>query len=505
MQGTMLIDSKPRFGVGIPFHGLEASTGEAMAPVYGSALPQDVEDAADAAARAFRIYRNTPRAERAAFLERIADNIVAISEELLDRAMKETGLPRGRLDGELARTVNQLRIFAGVAREGDYLDRRHVAALPDRQPIPRPDLRLMNVPLGPVVVFGASNFPLAFSVAGGDTASALAAGCPVVVKAHSAHPGTSELVAGAVAEAVAASGLPAGVFGILYDAGIEAGSCLVADPRIKAVGFTGSARAGKALLRIAQMRPEPIPVYAEMSAINPVLLFPAALEERAEAIAATFVPALTSSCGQMCTAPGLLIAVAGPALDRFLAAAGARISSTPAAIMLTPAIAANHRDGALRLAATPGVTAVAVGGAAGPREGQASLYCVDAPILISNTSLAEEVFGPTALVVQCSDVGEMTAVLSSIGGQLTLSVHVADDDIQAVHAMWPLIEDKAGRIINGAFGTGVEVCEAMVHGGPWPATSDPRTTSVGTRAIDRFVRPVCYQNLPDALVPPDLR
>ncbi len=505
MQGTMLIDGKPRFGAGISFHGIEASTGEAMAPAYGSALPQDVDDAADAAARAFRVYRNTPRVERAALLERIADNIVAVGEQLLDRAMKETGLPRGRLDGELARTVSQLRMFADVVRKGDYLDRRHVAALPDRQPFPRPDLRLMNVPLGPVAVFGASNFPLAFSVAGGDTASALAAGCPVVVKAHPAHPGTSELVAGAVADAVAASGLPAGVFGILFDSGIEAGSRLVADPRIKAVGFTGSARAGKALLRIAQTRPEPIPVYAEMSAINPVLLFPAALEERAEAIAAAFVPALTGSCGQMCTAPGLLIAVAGPALDRFLATAGEKVASTPAATMLTPAIAANHRDGALRLAAMPAVTAIAVGGAAGFREGQAGLYCVDAPAFISNTALAEEVFGPTALVVRCSDLGEMAAVLLSIGGQLTLSVHVADDDVVAVHAMWPLIEDKAGRIINGAFGTGVEVCEAMVHGGPWPATSDPRTTSVGTRAIDRFVRPVCYQNLPAALVPPDLR
>jgi len=505
MQGTMLIDGKPRFGAGARFHGLDAVTGEALSPAYGSALPQDVDDAAAAAAAAFRIYRAVPRADRAAFLDRIAVAIEALGDRLVERAMLETGLPRGRIEGERARTVGQLRLFGDVLRAGDYLDRRRVAALADRKPLPRPDLRMMNVPLGPVAVFGASNFPLAFSVAGGDTASALAAGCPVVVKAHPAHPGTSELVAEAVAAAIGQSGLPAGVFGLLHDAGIDAGSRLVADPRIKAAGFTGSARAGKALVAIARSRPEPIPVYAEMSAINPVLLFPAALEERAEAIADSFVPALTGSCGQMCTAPGLLIAVDGPALDRLLVAAGAKIAATPAATMLTPGIAANHAAGAARLAATPGVETIALGAEAGAREGRAGLFGVDAPAFLSNDSLAEEVFGPTALVVRCPDVEGMAEVLAAIGGQLTLSLHVADDDIPAVRAMWPLIEDKAGRIINGAFGTGVEVCEAMVHGGPWPATADPRTTSVGTRAIDRFVRPVCYQNLPEALLPADLR
>ncbi len=505
MQGTMLIDGKPRFGAGARFHGLDAVTGEALSPAYGSALAQDVDDAAAAAAAAFRIYRAVSRADRAAFLDRIAAAIEGLGDRLVERTMLETGLPRGRIEGERARTVGQLRLFGDVLRAGDYLDRRRVAALADRKPLPRPDLRMMNVPLGPVAVFGASNFPLAFSVAGGDTASALAAGCPVVVKAHPAHPGTSELVAEAVAAAIGRSGLPAGVFGLLHDAGIDAGSRLVADPRIKAVGFTGSARAGQALVAIARSRPEPIPVYAEMSAINPVLLFPAALEERAEAIADSFVPALIGSCGQMCTAPGLLIAVDGPALDRFLAAAGTKIAATPAATMLTPAIAANHAAGAARLAAISGVETVALGAEAGPREGRAGLYCVDASAFFSDASLAEEIFGPTALLVRCSNADEMAEVLLAIGGQLTLSLHVGDDDVPMVRSMWPLIEDKAGRIINGAFGTGVEVCEAMVHGGPWPATADPRTTSVGTRAIDRFVRPVCYQNLPEALLPADLR
>lgn len=504
MQGTMLIDGRPRFGAGAAFHGVEAATGEALSPAYGSARPRDVDDACAAAQAAFAVYRGISRPKRAEFLDRIAAEILALGDALIERAMAETGLPRPRLEGERARTVGQLRLFGEVIRDGACLDRRLVAALPERSPQPRPDLRLMNVPLGPVAVFGASNFPLAFSVAGGDTAAALAAGCPVVVKAHPAHPGTSELVGQAVVRAVAGCGLPGGMFGLIFDAGVEAGARLVADPRIKAVGFTGSARAGLALLRIAQARPEPIPVYAEMSSVNPVLLFPGALAARAEAIAEAFVPALTGSCGQLCTAPGLLLAVEGEGLERFLATAATKIAAVKPAIMLTPAIAAAHAAGAARLAAREGVETVAAAARGGAREGSAGLFAVAATEFLGHPELGEEVFGPTALVVRCREVGDFARVLSAIGGQLTIALHLADGDLAAARELLPLIETKAGRIIADGFGSGVEVCPAMMHGGPFPATSDARTTSVGTRAIDRFLRPVCYQNLPAALLPDDL-
>lgn len=505
MQGKMLIDGRSRFGSGPRFFAIEARSGESLDPAYGSAAAQDVDDACAAAEAAFAVYRQASRQDRAALLERIAQAILDLGDALIVRAMQETGLARARLEGERARTVGQLRLFGEVIREGTYLDRRLVSALPERAPLPRPDLRMMNIPLGPVAVFGASNFPLAFSVAGGDTAAALAAGCPVVVKAHPAHPGTSELVGQAIAAAVASCVLPGGVFGLVFDAGIEAGARLVADPRIKAVGFTGSARAGLALLRIAQARPEPIPVYAEMSAVNPVLLFPGALQARAEAIARSFVPALTGSCGQLCTAPGLVFGLAGEGFERFLAAVATGIAAVPAATMLTPAIAAAHEAGSARLAAHSGVETLARGEAGGARQGRAGLFATSEAEFLADPVLAEEVFGPTALAVRCRDLAGLERALAAVGGQLTVSLHLAESDYPAARALLALAAEKAGRVIVDGFGSGVEVCPAMVHGGPFPATSDGRTTSVGTRAIDRFLRPVCLQNLPQALLPEDLR
>ncbi|WP_256692687.1 aldehyde dehydrogenase (NADP(+)) [Burkholderia mallei] len=357
----------------------------------------------------------------------------------------------------------------------------------------------------PVAVFGASNFPLAFSVAGGDTASALAAGCPVIVKAHGAHPGTSELVGRAIQAAVRECGLPAGVFSLLFDASREIGQALVADPRIKAVGFTGSRRGGVALMRIAAARPEPVPVYAEMSSINPVVLMPGALAARHDAIAQQFVASLTLGAGQFCTNPGLILAIDGPALRAFEKAAAAAIDAAAAQTMLTPPIHASYREGVARLASHRAVERLGEGPAGGPFAARAALFATTADALLWHAELRDEVFGPASLVVRCADADALHRVLKSLEGQLTIAAHLGERDAPLFAALRPTLERRAGRILVNGFGTGVEVGHAMVHGGPFPATSDPRTTSVGARAIERFLRPVSYQDVPDALLPDALR
>ena len=434
----------------------------------------------------------------------LAAAIEALGEELIERAMSESGLPAARLAGERARTVGQLRLFARVVRDGAWQDARIDPALPERQPLPRPDLRLRQVALGPVAVFGASNFPLAFSVAGGDTASAWAAGCPVVVKGHPAHPGTSELVGRAIQKAVAACGLPEGVFSLLTGTAHELGAALVADPRIMAVGFTGSRAGGLALVRIAAARPVPIPVYAEMSAVNPVLLLPAALAARAEELARGFVASLTLGAGQFCTNPGLLLAIAGPDLDRFVAAAAAALAQVPAATMLTPGIHAAYERGVDAFAARAEL--VARGGAGqGPHACRAALLATDARSFAAEPALAHEVFGAAALLVRCADAAELVALVEGLEGQLTATLQLDPADHPLARRLLPLLERRAGRILAQGWPTGVEVGHAMVHGGPYPATSDGRTSSVGTLAIRRFLRPVCYQDLPDDLLPPALQ
>lgn len=420
--------------------------------------------------------------------------------------MAETGLPRARLEGERGRTCGQLRLFASVVRAGEWLDLRLDPALPERAPMPRVDLRQQHIPLGPVTVFGASNFPLAFSVAGGDTASALAAGCPVVVKAHSAHPGTSELVGRAVQAAVAKCQLPEGVFSLLFGAGREVGQALVADPRIQAVGFTGSRAGGLALLATAQARPQPIPVYAEMSSINPVFLLPEALKARGGEIAEGFVASLNMGAGQFCTNPGLVIGVKGPDLDAFLEAAGEAVKGSTAQTMLTPGIHAAYQQGVDTLATHPKVREIARGQAGeGPNQCQPGLYVTQAADFLADETLQAEVFGATSLVVACADVSEMKAVAESLEGQLTATLQMDDGDLEAARRLLPVLERKAGRILANGWPTGVEVCHAMVHGGPYPATSDSRSTSVGSAAIQRFLRPVCYQNLPAGLLPEALQ
>ena len=505
LTGELLIGGESRMGTQGEIKGVNPATGETLEPAFGGATRADVDEAAALAAAAFGPYRSLPYETRATFLEAIAEHIEAIGDDLIVRVMAETGLPRARLEGERARTTGQLRLFASVLRDGGFLEARIDPAMPDRKPLPRPDLRLRNVPLGPVAVFGASNFPLAFSVAGGDTASALAAGCPVIVKAHPAHPGTSELVGRAIQAAVAAVGLHPGVFSMIHDSGYEMGAALVADPRVKAAGFTGSRRGGLALAAVAQGRPEPIPFYAEMSSINPVILLPEALKARGPAIAPDFVAALTLGAGQFCTNPGLILALDGPELEAFVAAAGQAVAAAPAAVMLTPGICQAFSHGVEALVAAPEVTTVARGQAGEGHTGQAALFSVSGKAFLANPRLHEEVFGAASIVVRCADEDELQAVIDALEGQLTIALHLDAGDHALAGALLPSLELKAGRILVNGFGTGVEVAHAMVHSGPFPATSDARATSVGTLAIARFLRPVSYQNLPEALLPAELK
>ncbi|GGX96377.1 2,5-dioxovalerate dehydrogenase [Litchfieldella qijiaojingensis] len=505
-QGTSLIGQQAVIGDQAVIRAIDPASGEVLAPEYPGLDRDAVARACQLAEVAYATYRESSLDDRAAFLEDIAAEIEAIGDDLIERAMAETGLPRARLEGERGRTCGQLRLFASVVRAGEWLDVRIDPALPERAPMPRVDLRQRHIALGPVAVFGASNFPLAFSVAGGDTASALAAGCPVVVKAHSAHPGTSELVGRAVQAAVAKCGLPEGVFSLLFGSGNEIGQALVADPRIQAVGFTGSRRGGQALMATAQARPQPIPVYAEMSSINPVFLLPAALQARGKEIAEGFVASLNMGAGQFCTNPGLVLGVKGEALDAFLAAAGEAVAASAAQTMLTPGIHGAYEDGVGALAGHAKVREVARGQVGeGPHQCQAGLFAASAADFLTDDALQAEVFGASALVIECADGAEMQRVAESLEGQLTATLQMDDGDLDTARALLPTLELKAGRVLTNGWPTGVEVCHAMVHGGPYPATADSRTTSVGSAAIQRFLRPVCYQNLPAGLLPEALQ
>ncbi|WP_428332759.1 aldehyde dehydrogenase (NADP(+)) [Novosphingobium sp.] len=485
------------------FRSITAYTGAPDGPAFRVDGVAQVAAACVAADAAFDTYRALAREPRAVFLETIALEILGLGDDLIIAAMRESGLPRARLEGERGRTVGQLRLFAAVVRQGGWAGLRIDPAQPDRQPLPRPDLRLRFIPLGPVAVFGASNFPLAFSTAGGDTAAALAAGCPVVVKGHPAHPETGAMVAAAIARAVAACGLPAGVFGHLVGPSNDLGAALVSDPHIAAVGFTGSRAGGLALARLAQARPVPIPVYAEMSSINPVLLLPAALQARGPALGAGFAGSLTMGAGQFCTNPGLILAIEGAGLDEFITAAAHAVAKADAQVMLTRGIADAYRAGVSGLAAN--ARTLAQGAPGEGVSGGAALFETTAAAFMANPDLAHEVFGASAVVVRCADAAELLAVLRGLEGQLTATVQMDDADEALAAQVLPVLERKVGRILANGWPTGVEVGHAMVHGGPFPATTDARTTSVGSLAIDRFLRPVSYQNLAQRLLPPELR
>ena len=505
VSGKFFIGAE-RVGASRTFRAINPATGDSLEPDFAAAGEDAVERACALAWSAFDSFRELDSELRARFLEAIAEQILALGDDLLERGHMESGLPIARLTGERARTVGQLRLFADELRKGGWLGIRVDPALPDRKPAPRSDLRQRQVPLGPVVVFGASNFPLAFSVAGGDTAAALAAGCPVIVKGHSAHPGTSELVAQAIVAALKLCNLPPGVFSLLNGNSRALGAALVAHPFVKAVGFTGSRSGGLALMKIASERAEPIPVYAEMSSINPVFLLPHALATRAESLGKEFVGSLSLGVGQFCTNPGLILALQSAQLDRFIDSATAALNQVVPGVMLTPGIHEAYEKGVARLLQHPQVSALARGvEAKGKHCGRGALFSVAARDVLQHPELLDEVFGPSSVVIRCSDESQLLEVLEHLEGQLTATVHLdAQDELLAARLL-PVLERKAGRLIANGWPTGVEVSHAMVHGGPFPATSDGRSTSVGTSAIERFLRPVCYQDFPDSLLPGPLR
>lgn len=488
------------------FQGINPATGESLPGLFQEATPAEVAQACERAAEAFTIYRKKSGAEKALFLEQIATEIEALGDELLNRAQAESGLPLGRLTGERGRTTGQLRLFAAYLRDGSWVNARIDTALPDRQPLPRPDLRQMLRPLGPVGVFGASNFPLAFSVAGGDTASALAAGCPVVVKAHPAHPGTSQLVGEAISRAIAACGLPGGTFSLVHGRTVAVGMAIVEHPAIKAIGFTGSWRGGKAIFDAANRRPEPIPVYAEMGSTNPVFFLPQLLKEKGTAMAQNYVGSVTLGVGQFCTNPGLAIVQQSAEASAFVQAAGEHIAGSQPATMLTQGIRQAFQTGLGKLSSAEGVRVVAQASAGESfANGTPTLLSTSAEALLANPAIAEEVFGPSSVVVEASTREQLLAVAAGLEGHLTATVYGTDAELLEYADLLEILEQKVGRLLINGFPTGVEVSHAMQHGGPYPATTDSRSTSVGTNAILRFARPVCYQNFPDALLPDELK
>ncbi|WP_137109384.1 aldehyde dehydrogenase (NADP(+)) [Rhodobacter sp. SY28-1] len=478
----------------------QSSPAHGPARTFSAGTPSHVDAACEAAEAAFPAYSTTSNCERAAFLNRIADEIEARGAEITEIGTQETGLPAARLDGERGRTVGQLRLFATHIQAGGWLDRRHDPALPERQPAPRPDLKMIQRPVGPVAVFGASNFPLAFSVAGGDTASALAAGCPVVVKGHSAHPGTGEVVAQAIDAAIKATGSPAGTFSLVQGGKRDVGEALVQNPFIKAVGFTGSLAGGRALFNLCAARPEPIPFFGELGSVNPMFLLPAALAARGEAIAKGWAGSLTLGAGQFCTNPGIAVVIDGPDADAFVEAAKAAVGAVGPQTMLTDGIAEAFRAGRDRVARGSGVRSVLTS-TCDLRNATPYLFEVSGADWLADHNLAEEVFGPLGLIVRVRHASEMQAIARSLEGQLTCTLHLEAEDMDLARLLMPLLERKAGRVLANGFPTGVEVVDAQVHGGPYPASTNFGATSVGTLSIRRWLRPVAYQNMPDELLP----
>ena len=506
LNGASIVASEPQPLGEQFFYAFNPATGEQLEPGFAEASAEQVDAAVTAAENAFDDYRNRPISVRADFLIEIAEQLEVVGAELVVRANQETGLPQARLEGELGRTVNQLRMFSDFIRAGKHLQTQIDPALPERQPLPRPDLRMTQIPLGPVAVFGASNFPLAFSVAGGDTAAALAAGCPVVVRAHPAHPGTCELAAAAIDRAVEKQALPKGIFSLLQGSGHQIGAELVRHPLLQAVAFTGSQAGGRALFDLAAARPTPIPVFAEMGSVNPIFVLPQALQNGGKGLAQQYAESIALGTGQFCTNPGLLFAVASPALAGFAAAVELKLNGMTAAPMLHRGIKLNYQHRFRGLTAISGVDV---------NTGQDPVGddCFVAPALLKTTAecfladsqIAEEVFGPLSVLVVCKSFEQLRECAKSLQGQLTATIHAGTDEEHLCRKLFAILERKAGRLLLNGFPTGVEVCHAMVHGGPYPATTDSRSTSVGSEAVRRFLRPVCLQNFSPALLPDELQ
>ncbi len=509
LSGVSLIGDQNGRAGNLSFRGVNPETGAVLDPVFHSATGDELERAVALAGTAFPIFAALDGRARAALLRKIADGLSEAVSAIVERAQLETGLPQARLQGELGRTTGQLKLFAEVLEEGSWVGARIDEALADRKPLPRADLRSMLRPLGPVAVFGASNFPLAFSVAGGDTASALAAGNPVVVKAHPAHPGTSEIAGRVIQQAVKESGLPAGVFSLLFDAAIDVGVALVKHPGIKAVAFTGSAKGGQALMRLAAEREEPIPCYAEMGSTNPLFILPGAMRERSAALAQGLQGSFTLGSGQFCTKPGVVF-VPNDRSERFVEALRSGVSGLGQHGMLTHEIAAKYgkaieqrlSDGRAKLLAGTPQGGVDAGACAA---GSPTVFGISLDEFLEHSELGEEVFGPTTLLVHYGSEAELLAAAAKLHGHLTATIHGTDEDLEKAQELVRVLETKVGRILFNGYPTGVEVCHAMVHGGPFPATSDGRSTSVGTQAMLRFARPVCYQDFPDAALPAELK
>jgi alpha-ketoglutaric semialdehyde dehydrogenase len=488
------------------FRAVNPAAAEEFPPAFHEATAAEIEQAVGKAEHAFPEYAAKSGKERARFLEAIAERIDALGDPLIRRCCEETGLPEARISGERGRTVGQLKLFGSLLGEGSWVDARIDTADPNRKPVPKPDIRSIQKALGPVGVFGASNFPLAFSVAGGDTASALAAGCPVVFKGHPAHPGTCEMIGSAIREAARDTAMPEGTFSLLQGKSADVGMTIVRHPSIKAIGFTGSFGGGKAIFDAATRRPEPIPVYAEMGSTNPVFILPGALREKGDEIAAGLVASATLGVGQFCTNPGLVFWQESDASKRFQKGAAELFHAVASAPMLTPAILEAFRRGIERLTAVEDVQVVARGTSAGRGlQGGAVMLKTSAAAFAQSGHLEEEVFGPSTLAVGAQSRGELLDAARSLRGHLTATVWGTEADLREHAELLAILERKVGRLIINGFPTGVEVCHSMVHGGPFPATTDSRSTSVGTRAILRFVRPVCYQNFPNDLLPEELK
>jgi NADP-dependent aldehyde dehydrogenase len=505
ITGRSIIGFNRGSETGETFTAFNPVTGESIQPDFHSAADDEFERAASLADAARIPFGNLPGKTRAVFLRKIADNIEALGDTLIHRASLETALPNPRFVGERARTCGQLRMFADLLDDGSWVDARVDHAIPDRQPIPKPDVRSMLRPLGPVAVFCASNFPLAYSVAGGDTASALAAGCPVIVIAHTAHPGTAELVGSALMEAARSTGMPEGVFSLLFAKDYEIGQALVKHPAVKAVGFTGSRRGGRALMDIAAARPEPIPVYTEMSSVNPTFFLPGAIDRRGEELVTGLHASVTGGAGQFCTKPGLIFLPASEASSGFVTQFETKISETAAAPLLTGGIQKSYTDASAKRESE-------VENFFEKEEGELTGFAVRPSVFettaiefLNTPDLNEEIFGPTTLLIKSESKNDLLEIARSLEGQLTASVHGTEEDLREYSDLIRILETKVGRLIFNGFSTGVEVCPSMVHGGPYPATSDSRSTAVGTRAITRFARLVCFQNFPDSALPDELK
>ena len=479
-------------------------TGTELQPAFAEGTGEEVDRALQLAAEAAMVLRRTGSEQIAAFLLAVRDQILALGDILLERAMQESGLDRARLTGERTRTLNQIKMFADLVTEGSWVDARIETALPHREPLPRPDLRRMLMPIGPVAVFGASNFPLAFSVAGGDTIAAFAARNPVVVKGHPSHPGTSELVAGAIVQAIHAQGMPPGMFSLLQSTLPEISLAVVRHPETKAVGFTGSLRAGRALMDEAARRPAPIPVYAEMGSVNPIFILPEALQKNGAAIGEGLFKSATAGVGQFCTCPGLVFAVAGSDLDRLHGALTEAFRTAPAGTMLNANVSKSYHEKARQFASITGVETVAGGEAQGV-SGQPFFFATDYATWSANQALHEEIFGPATVLVRVNTQEELSQAARQLDGSLTATIHATPGELQRSGDLADAVSQLAGRVILNGFPTGVEVGSAMNHGGPYPATADEKFTSVGTASILRFARPVCYQGFPASLLQAELQ